>query len=157
MCPYVVVHQKKLLMNLYLLLQQCPLILIPLTQIVCEMVSKWLYNYCFAGCRFVGCFFKDLLKTVNSILEYFSSTFFSKRFARLVWFLCLMAYQPCVLLDSKWCNHTIALTQLQLGRIALLFYQIWFLYDCSSVNYSTRFTYAYSDIAFSRWDITAEL
>ena len=34
-----------------------------------------------------------------------------------------LTFSPGISLKSKWCNHTIVLTQLQLRRILILFYQ----------------------------------
>ena len=48
---------------------------------------------------------------------------------------------PSVLLVSRWCNHTIVLPHLQLGKITF-----YFIRDIR-----------YVDIAFSQWDIAAEV
>ena len=34
-----------------------------------------------------------------------------------------LAFSPSVSLESEWCNHTVVLTRLQLGRIPILFHQ----------------------------------
>ena len=55
-----------------------------------------------------------------------------------------LAFSPGI--SSNWCNHSVALTWLQLGRISSSFYQR-----------EIRFTYTYLDIAFSRWDNATKL
>ena len=60
------IHWRSLLMNYFLLLQQCSV----LTWIVYEMGCKWPYSQCF----------QDLFKTVCSILVEFSPSFFSRHF-----------------------------------------------------------------------------
>ena len=53
-----------------LLLQQCPQCLAYLTLIVCKMIGKWPYNWCFIKYNFW-----DLFKTACSILVLFLSKF----------------------------------------------------------------------------------
>ena len=64
--------------SLSLLLQQWPVRFAPLTRIVCEIGSKWLYNCCFAGCCF-----QDMFKTAHSILVLFLSCFFFRYFVKV--------------------------------------------------------------------------
>ena len=70
-----------------------------LTWMVCEMRGKWSYSCCF-----VSCCFQELFKRACSILVK----------SHLV-------FSQGILLKSKWCNHTVILTWLQLGRIILYF------------------------------------
>ena len=64
-----------------------------LFSMVCEMWGNWLYRCCFGGCCF-----QNFFKTACSILVLCLSSFFS------------------VSLASRWCNHTVVLTQLQLWK-----------------------------------------
>ena len=43
------------------------------------MEGKWRFN-----CRFMGCYFRNLLKTARNILVQFSFSFFSQRFVRVL-------------------------------------------------------------------------
>ena len=57
-CPCVGIHSKMSLMDLSLILQQCPSCLACFTWMVSEMGGKWPYNSCFV----------DLFKTTRSII-----------------------------------------------------------------------------------------
>ena len=83
-------------MSLSLLLHQCPLRLVHLTCIVCVVGGKWPYNCCVVGSS------KQHVASLCSSHQAFSQN---------------------VSLDFKWCNHTVVLTWLQLGRIPNLFYE----------------------------------
>ena len=95
---YLCVHVRMSLISLSLLFQQFPAYII---WMVCMMWCKWPHSCCF-----VGCCFQDLFKTAHCILFWFH-----------------VAFSVGISLKSKWCNHTVVLTQLQLGRIPVLFYQ----------------------------------
>ena len=65
------------------------------------------------------------------------------------------SFSPCVSFAPKECIYTVVVTQPRLRRNLVLSYQrdqisIW------SIAYQLQFM-AYADIAFSRWDIAAEL
>ena len=62
-CPFVVVHKRKLLMSSSLLFQKCSANLPRLTWRDYEMGGKRPYSR-----RFVWCYFQDFFKTTNSIL-----------------------------------------------------------------------------------------
>ena len=72
-----------------------------LTWMVCEMWGKWLYKF-----LFVGYCFQDLMEIAHRILVLFPSNFFS-----------------CISYESRWCIHTVVLTQPWLGRNLISFYQ----------------------------------
>ena len=61
--PYMGVHKSTSLMNLSLLLQQCPACLIRLTWIVFVMGGRWPYSWCF-----VVCCRQDLFNIARNIL-----------------------------------------------------------------------------------------
>ena len=61
--PYAGVHRSTSLMNLSLLLQQCPEYLVRLTWIVLVMGGRWPYSWCL-----VGCCQRNLFSIARSIL-----------------------------------------------------------------------------------------
>ena len=85
-------------MNLFLFLWQSLACLIHLNWMVCEMGSKWSHSYCF-----VRCCFQDLLK------QHAASLYCSR-----------LVFSSVVSLQLKWCNHTLILIWLQVGRIPIL-------------------------------------
>ena len=72
----------------------CPTCLVRLALTAYEIGSKWSYNRCF-----VGCCFQDLSKIACNIL---------------------LAFSVGAKSESKCYNHTVVLTQPQLGRIPIL-------------------------------------
>ena len=101
MCPCVGVHRRISLMNLSLLLQQFPAYFVCLTWMVYEMGGRWLYSCCFVG--------------------YFSQDLFIQHTASLC--SSHVTFSPNILFGYKWCNHTVVLKLLRVGRIPILFYQ----------------------------------
>ena len=95
-CPCVVVHRSTLFMSLSLLLQKCPICLVHLTWMFCEMGDKWPYN-CYFICTLLG-FVKNIMHHPCVVPI--------KLFLQALW----------------WCINTIVLTWLQLWRISILFY-----------------------------------
>ena len=68
-------HRCTSLMNLSLLLQQCPACLVRLIWMVFKMGGRWSYSCCF-----VECCFQDLFSIAHSILVQLPSSFFSMHF-----------------------------------------------------------------------------
>ena len=94
-------------MSLSILLQQCPVCLVRRISMVCETGGKWLYN-CYS------------LSAASRIC--------SKQHVAFL-YSSHLAFSLCVLLASRWCIHTVVLTQPELGRNSILFYQIRFSYN----------------------------
>ena len=101
MCPCVGVNRRTSLKSSSLLLYQDPACRVHLTWIVCELGGKWPYSWCFAGF-----YFQDLSK--QHVTSLYSSH---------------LAFSKCISLAFIWCIHTVALTQPQLGRNPVLFFQ----------------------------------
>ena len=57
----------------------------------------------------------------------------------------------------SWCIHTVVLIQLQPGTPTQFYLEIRFPHDWQLVNSSPRVRLAYVDIAFSRWDVAADV
>ena len=75
------------------------------------------------SCFFVECYFEESLKTAASILVRLPPSF--------------VFFKRCViLLESRWCNNAIVLTQL--GRIPVLFSFNFCFYFCIIDNQSTE-------------------
>ena len=96
-CSCVGVRKRTSLMSLSLLLQQRLEYFVSLTWMVCEMEGKWLYTCCF-----VGYCFQDFLKQHSTFLSSFH-----------------LVFSPNILLETRWCNHTVVLVNLQLEKIPI--------------------------------------
>ena len=100
MCLSVGPHRRTLSSSI--LLEQYPASFVSLTWMVCEMGDKWTYRCCFVGYCFQNFFIHHTASLCSSNLAFCQSA----------------------LLKSRWCSHTIVLTQLQFGWNPILFYQI---------------------------------
>ena len=99
--------------HLSLFLQQCPVCLICLTWVVCKIGGQWPAN-------------------IVALLWGVMPRIYSKQ--HNIAFFCNshLAFSSCILLESRWCIHTVVLTQPQLGRNQILSNQrkhisIWFI------------------------------
>ena len=94
-CSCVGVHRRMSLMSISLLSEQWPACLAHFTWLIWEIRGKWLYSCCFEGTASRIC---SKLHTALSCSFH-------------------LAFFPGILLQSKWCNHTVVLIWLQLRRI----------------------------------------
>ena len=60
---------------------------------------------------------------INAVLWGAASKIYSEQYAVFL-YSPRLTFSPNILLKSNWCNYAVVLTQAQLGRIPLLFYQI---------------------------------
>ena len=97
----VLVHKRMSLMSASLFLQQCPVYLVHLIWMVCEMGIKWPYSCCFLSAASKICSKQHAASLCNSYLA-FSLVFLS---------------------ESRWYIHTVVQMWLQLGKNPILFYQ----------------------------------
>ena len=113
--PCVGIHRRTLLMSLFLLLEQCPAYLVHLT---------WIFvRWAISG-------------HTTTVLWSAASRICSKQHTTSY-----QAFLANVSIESIWWNHTVVLTQLQLGRILFILSEIRFPYAWEPINSSPYLSY----------------